>query len=118
MRSDDPEECAAAVEFPAQGRAYDEPAAPNDVPVPTPAWLLWGGRHSPYRTWEAGLRLLRVSRGGERERRRTHGVRSPQLDDHKVPDLLRVVDGFPPAGSGMPKHRTVARVGGLELSAT
>jgi hypothetical protein len=31
---------------------------------------------------------------------------------------MRVFDGFPPTGSGMVKHRELARVVALELSAT
>jgi hypothetical protein len=69
-------------------------------------------------TWEADPRLLPGSRGANANGDWLLRSQSPQLDDHEVPDLLRVVDGFPPAGSGMPKPRTAAQVGGLELSAT
>ena len=38
--------------------------------------------------------------------------------DYKVPDLVRFFDTFPMTGSGKVKRRELARVLGLELSAT
>ena len=40
------------------------------------------------------------------------------LVDYKVPDLVRFFDAFPMTGSGKVKRRELARVVGLELSAT
>jgi hypothetical protein len=40
------------------------------------------------------------------------------MNDNKVSDLMRVFDGFPPAGSGMGKRRKLARVVAMEPSAT
>jgi len=40
------------------------------------------------------------------------------LADYKVPDLVRFFDAFPLTGSGKVKRRELARVVGLELSAT